>query len=80
MCINQQEYNEACDAMKTKIDNMVIESGHNGLAMAIAIGDGEISTILYQFQEMVNPAVKSLGIETKSLSQIFGVEISLTCS
>ena len=46
--------------------------------MAIAKGNKEITTMLYQFQEMINPAVNKLGLKTKSLSEIFGVEIKLT--
>ena len=76
--ITQQDYDESCNSFKLEIDKLVNKSGHGSLAMAIAMGNKEITTMLYQFQEMINPAVNKLGLKTKSLSEIFGVEIKLT--
>ena len=74
----QKDYDEGCELMKNEINKMVDESGQSSLSMAIAKGNKEITTMLYQFQEMINPAVNKLGLKTKSLSEIFGVEIKLT--
>jgi len=76
--MTQQDYDDSCDGFKLEVNNLVKKSGENSLSMAIAKGNKEITTMLYQFQEMINPAVNKLGLKTKSLSEIFGVEIKLT--
>ena len=75
----QKDYDEGCELMKNEINKMVDESGQSSLAMAVAMNsNSEITQGMVYFQEDVNPKAKSIGIKTKSLSEIFGTEITLS--
>ena len=72
-------YDEACEQFKFAVGEMIKESGCGSIAMAIALNKiPSLSGDMYDFQERVNPEAEKLGIKTKSLSDLFGVEIKLT--
>ena len=76
--MTQQEYDIACDEFKSIINSEVKASGQSSLAMAIALSSGsEILQSLAHFECDVNPQLEEIGIKTKSLSEIFGTEITI---
>lgn len=76
--LTQKDYDDSCDGLKLEVESLMVETGSESIAMSIALGNKAITEALYNFQEVINPSVEKLGIKTKTLSEVFGIEIKLT--
>lgn len=75
----QAEYDNDCDKFKKLINEHVANLGFDSISKCIASGKGsELITDFCWFQDGVNPSAESMGVKTKSLSEVFGTEITLT--
>lgn len=78
MSVTQKEFDEECDKVKNKFDELYKKSGQDSLAMAMIIGPtkNDMTQIAAFYEGDVIPAAKDAGLIFKTTKELLGVEIS----
>ncbi|MAK38209.1 MAG: hypothetical protein CMC15_18770 [Flavobacteriaceae bacterium] len=77
MSFNQKEYEELCRKLKNWIDKELEKSKCDSYAMVIT-KNKDIIEALYFFQETVNSIFQKDGVQVVTLSELLGVEITIS--
>lgn len=78
--MNQHTFDKCCQLLKESFDEAVKASGWDSIAMAISCGDNkkDIMTMMAFYEFEVIPSARQEGLEFKTTSEIFGIEVKIT--
>ncbi len=77
----QEIYDQAVEFFKGEVEGILSNHQGKSLGFILMSGDEDVRRELiggfFTWQEQVNPIAEDHGLETKTLSEIFGMEIKL---
>ncbi len=78
--MTQATFDKCCSYLKASFDEAVRCSGCDSIAMAIAVGENnrDIMTMMAFYEFDVIPSAKRDGLEFKTASELFGIEVKIT--
>ncbi|MCX9563624.1 hypothetical protein IG518_13950 [Vibrio cholerae] len=78
--MTQEYFDESCQQLKEAFDEAIKQSGYDRIALAISCGKNKQDIMLmmafYEFD--VIPSAKKDGLDFKTTSELFGIEIKIT--